>query len=476
MLLSIFRTQLKAYSLQSMSPVLIGVSGGADSLALLDLFCRTDVPIVAAHFNHGLRPEAGADARRVALLAETMSIPFVSGEMDVAAYARQHSLSIEEAARVCRYTFLFEQASFHGAQAVAVGHHADDQAETVVMHFLRGAGLSGLKGMRTRLVPNPWSAEISLLRPLLGVTREAIRAYCQARGLQPIDDATNLDTTLFRNQLRHKTLPYLDSLIPGIHQRLGQMAEILTADEDVLIDVTEQAGRDALLERGAGFLVFNRQLLADDALGIQRRIIRWAAEQLRPNLRDLDFAAVQRALTVLNGEARGTDLALEIRALSEGERFYLAAREADLPSKIWPQLGHEDDLLYLPVPGELSLPDGWLLHCHLPDDVDHARGQALENGNPFRAWVDVGEQPPTQLQIRTRYPGDRIQPLGMEGTSVKLSDLMINAKIPKRARARWPLLLAGERILWVPGLRVSHEYRVCEKSQVVVSPELEPGN
>ena len=184
-------------------PLVVGVSGGPDSLCLLDLLRRSGCQVVVAHLDHGLRAEAAQDADTVAGLAKRFGLPYVQGQVDTRAYAEAHSLSIEEAARVLRYRFLFEQARQHAAQAVAAGHTADDQVETVLMHLLRGAGLVGLKGMAYRMLPNPWSSEIALLRPLLGVWRSQVIEYCEEHALQPVLDRTNLDTTYFRNRLRH---------------------------------------------------------------------------------------------------------------------------------------------------------------------------------------------------------------------------------------------------------------------------------
>lgn len=472
MLLADFQTQLKEYVLDSHALILVGISGGADSLALLDLFYRSKLPVMAAHLNHGLRPEAAADARRVKAVAETLKIPFISEAIDAALYARQNRLSIEAAARVCRYTFLFEQAQRLGAQAVAVGHHADDQAETVLMHFLRGAGMAGLKGMRPRLLPNPWSDEIPLLRPLLRVPRDAILAYCAARGLEPAEDSSNRDTTLFRNRLRHETLPYLDEIVPGIRQRLGQMADILAADEDVLNAATQTALATLQMEQGAGYLAFDAFKLHQQPLGIRRRIFRWAVAQLRPDIRDLDFDASERALAVLGGEASAADLVLGLRAVREAGRLIVASGQADLPTRFWPQLETADTFLKLSLPGEFVLANGWELRCTLVGDVAYAHAQALANADLFRVWIDLGEHNPASLHVRARRPGERIQPLGMDGAAVKISDLMINAKVPQRARAHWPIVLLENNIAWVPGLHVAQEFQITRESKRIIFMEL----
>lgn len=180
-------------------PVIVAVSGGPDSLCLLDILHKFSSLLMVAHFNHGLRPESESDARAVRREAEKRSLTFILGEDDVATFAADNRLSIEEAARIRRYRFLFAQAEKYDTQAVAVGHTADDQIETMLMHLLRGSGLSGLKGMPARSSPNAWSAGIPLLRPLISIWREEVLAYCREYDLKPVIDRSNMDTTIYRN-------------------------------------------------------------------------------------------------------------------------------------------------------------------------------------------------------------------------------------------------------------------------------------
>jgi tRNA(Ile)-lysidine synthase len=175
-------------------PVLVGVSGGPDSLCMLDMLHQLGYPVIVAHLDHSLRAESAQEAEQLRQLAQSIGLTFVLERNDVDSYATSHSLSIEEAAREARYQFLFEQARQHQAQAVAVGHTANDQVETVLMHLLRGSGLPGLRGMSYRSLPNPWSKNIPLVRPLLGVWREEILAHLEQNGLVPTLDASNLDT------------------------------------------------------------------------------------------------------------------------------------------------------------------------------------------------------------------------------------------------------------------------------------------
>ncbi len=450
----------KDCSLKADLPVLVGVSGGPDSLCLADLLQHSGYQVIVAHFNHRLRPEAEADARKVAKFAEAKGMRCVGSGADVALYAETHSLSIEEAARELRYQFLFNQALQCECQAVAVGHTADDQVETVLMHLLRGAGLAGLRGMDYRWLPNAWSTEIPLVRPLLDTWRGEIMEYCTMMGLQPVQDASNLDRSYFRNRLRLDLLPTLENYNPRIRQALWRTANVLSADYAVLEEQTGQAWQGCLRAVGEGYVCLGRSALMGQLLGLQRAIIRRAIALLRPGLRDVDFEAVERAIHFLESPPKTgqTDLVAGVRLAIEGELVWLLRKEADLPGARWPQLQPGVDFP-LETPGFLELPGGWRLVSEMVDDPADGLRQAQANADPFQAWVDL-ESLSVPLRVRGRQAGDQISPLGMGGHSLKLSDLMINLKVPRRARARWPLVVSGEAIVWVPGFRLAHPFRI----------------
>ena len=448
--------------------LVVGVSGGPDSLCLLDVLHRLGVPVVVAHLNHGLRAEAGADARRVQAMAASRGLPFELEEQDVGRYADHHGLSIEEAARTLRYGFLFAQAVEYKAQAVAVGHSADDQVETVLMHMLRGAGLGGLKGMQFRAVPNAWSQTIPLVRPLLGIWREDILGYLSDRALDPLLDRTNLDITIFRNRLRHELIPYLEGYNPAIRQLLWRMAEVLSGDYEVLEAATEAAWRDCMQVENSGYVALDLEALKRKSTGLQRHVIRRAISALRPGLRDIDFESIARALDFLQEppQSRQQDLIAGLRLLLEGDRIWVATWEADLPGGSWPQLP-DDSTRSLEVPGEAFLQAGWCLKAEEVEDGTAMREEALTNADPYQAWLDA-EKLPDSLVVRPRRPGDRFQPLGMQGHSIKLADFMVNAKLPRRARNLWPIICAGEEIVWVPGFQIAHAYRLTAGTSRVI--------
>lgn len=449
-------------------PVLLGVSGGPDSLCLLDVLDKLGYRLVIAHMNHRLRPDAEEDARLVEKIAEERGMPFILGSADVRAYASVHQLSIEEAARVVRYQFLFNQAKQYQAQAVAVAHNADDQAETVLMHLLRGAGLAGLRGMAYRTLPNAWSDAMPLVRPLLGVWREQVLAYCEQHQLAPCFDCTNLDTAFFRNRLRHELIPYLESYNPRVRQLIWRTARSLSADYEALSELMQAAWADCIVEQGAGWLVLGANCLLGRSLAVQRSVIRQAVTLLRPALRDLAFDVVERALDRLAHppQTGQCDLAAGLRLVWEGERVYLATWEADLPSADWPSW--QTDPQPLAVPGVLALLNGWQFRATI--ETENVFVTARVNSDPYQAWLVAGTSP---LIIRARQPGDRFHPLGMGGASLKLADYFINRKLPHRARQHWPLVCIGDEIAWVPGYHLAHPFCLSETTQQAVHLWLE---
>lgn len=461
------------FRLNTDMPVLVGVSGGPDSLCLLDLLHKSGYLVIVAHLDHQLRPKSKNDARRVELIAEALGVEFVLEACDVKTLANEERLSVEQAGRQARYRFLFGQAEIHGAQAVAVGHNADDQAETVLMHFLQGAGLSGLAGMKPVSLPNAWSGSMPLIRPLLSTRRDQILEYCRTYKLQPIHDASNTETRFFRNRVRHELIPYLEDYVPGIRTRLVQMADILAEDKALLDDAVLSARNVCVLEQGEGYVSFDSVSLNYQPLSLQRRLIKWAVSTLRDDLRELDYAAIQRALSVLASGTGPQELVMGVRAFLEGDVYTLASQDAGLPTRHWPQLPTHSDEMEIELPARLPLSDGWVLAAKSLQIDANVREQALNNDDPLRAWI-IAKERVSRLNARIRRRGDRIAPFGMEGKSKKISDIMIDQKIPERARARWPLFCLDNEIVWLPGYRQSDGTGVSAESDQVIFLQLIP--
>jgi len=444
--------------------ILVGVSGGPDSLYLLEMLVDCGYTLLVAHYNHGLRPSADDEARWLAAHVERLGIPFVTAGSDVLAYARDNRQSIEEAARERRYKFLFEEGERIDAQAVAVGHTADDQVETVIMHLLRGAGLQGLRGMEYRSLPNLWSTKLSLIRPLLGVWREQVMSHLAKRGLQPLVDESNLDRTYYRNRIRHELIPLLKEYNPAIREAVYRMSILAQGDYEVIEGVVREASAECNIRTGQGYVSLDYAAWGRQPLAIQRYLLRQAFAALRPGLKDIDFSQVEKAAQHLVAHQSGAvELAADINLLIEGNWVWLFSAGAQLPTDPWPQM-RIDEWDEIDIPDKRVLTSGWVFTVEEVQDSRQAFEMAASNKDPFQAWIDL-HVPDMPMSLRGRLPGDRIRMIGMQGHSTKVSDLMINLKIPQRVRDSWPLLAAGDDILWIPGLRLSERVQVRGDTQ-----------
>ncbi|MCG2784067.1 MAG: tRNA lysidine(34) synthetase TilS [Anaerolineae bacterium] len=469
--------------------VLAAVSGGADSLALLHFLRGSGYPLLVASFNHRLRPEADADVAHVQRIAKALGLPFVTDSADVAAHAEAEGLSIEEAARDLRYHFLFREARKAGAQAVATGHTADDQAETVLMHFLRGAGLAGLKGMPPRVILPVFDAEIPLVRPLLAWTRAQTEAYCHKHSLDYLNDSTNADTTYFRNRLRHELLPQLKAYNPQIRQTLTRSALALQSDFELLNELVDSAWAKVVTASESGFVAFDLPQLRELSPALRRSLFRRAALTLRPGLRDIDFDALERAASL-----KALDLAGGLKTIIERNVLYVTGDETDLPinqlqiSNQYSVFSHQ--ALPAPVPPaqvsggaaevegrlssyEIALENGWVLTCETLNNENRLRNTEdwSQNTDNWSAMLDA-DLTAGRLNLRPFRAGDQFEQLGMPRQTVKLSDLFVNLKIPKRLRKNWPVLCVDDEIAWVVGLRMAQRFRVTEKTRQILKLDL----
>lgn len=459
--------------------IVVGVSGGPDSLCLLHVLHSLSPErgwrLYVAHLHHGLRgPEADADAEFVMRLAAEWGLPCTVEKADVPGWARQAHLAIEEAARQARYAFLARVAQNVGASYVAVGHTADDQAETVLMHLLRGAGLAGLRGMvvaaplaeyrlaglRPRSAAEPDVSGLTLLRPLLEVPRAKIEAYCAQHGLTPRFDRSNLDTTFFRNRLRHELLPILVTYNPAIKEVLNRTAAVLADDYDYLHGEMLRAWARVTRQEAPGCIVFDLEGWRSLPNSLGRAILREAVHRLRRSLRNINWEHIERAFRIAQDRARGAGTRATLPQglmLVVGYRDLVVADEGKTPSADVPQLGVAS--VPLVVPGVTPVPgSAWRVVAEvltpkaLPSDWQ-------TNPDPWQAFADADAAGP-DVSLRVRRPGDRFCPLGMQGRAVKLNEFFINAKVDRALRDRWPLVVGQGGIVWVPGLRLDERVRV----------------
>ena len=453
--------------------VVVGVSGGPDSLALLhalnQLAPEHTWQLHAAYLHHGLRPEADAEALFVAEVATAWGLGCTFERADVATIARQPGIALEEAARQARYAFLGRVALRLNARYVAVGHNADDQVETVLMHLLRGSGLAGLRGMSpstplagfslAALEPEkrPDMDDLQLVRPLLETPRSEIEAYCQAYGLEPRHDATNTDATFFRNRLRHQVIPLLREINPRLTTALGHTAAVLQGDYDVLRVHRQQLWGDLVLA-DSGRVRIDLQRFRSLLPGDQRALLRRAISALRPDLRNIAWEHTERLLDILASDPQRSSggpypLVAGLEAWLHHDWLDILPVDSTAPDQ--PQISQP---AVLPLPGVVDLGAGWRLESErVAWEQNNARPWVRESDRQ-RLWLPLDVAQP--LVVRPRQPGDRIRPLGLGGGKA-INVLMTDLKLPRIARAHWPLLVdANGEILWLVGQRAAESCRL----------------
>jgi tRNA(Ile)-lysidine synthase len=466
--------------------VVVGVSGGPDSLCLLHVLNRLSgeyrIELHVAHLNHRMRgSEADADAAFVARLAEEWGLPCTVEARDVPTLAREKKLSLEEAARRARYAFLAEVAEHAGAKRIAVGHNADDQTESVLMHWLRGAGLAGLRGMLPviplsdyrLLEEEDWGTRdkgqgaFTLIRPLLEVTRAEIEAYCAKHSLQPRFDRSNLDTTYYRNRLRHELIPYLEGYNPGIREVVRRSARVITDDYAYLRAELDRLWPQVVISESDKAIQFDLAAWRSLPISFQRSTLRQAIHRLRRSLRNINWIHVEDARVALLEKPAGTQMTLPqgLMLTMSYQTFTVADEGYVEPPTDLPLLAV--DSLPLAVPGTTRLPESsWRVEARLLSRSELPPGWE-DNQDPWQAFLDHNVTS-SELILRRRQPGDRFQPLGLGGRQTTLREFMINVKIPAQWRHRVPIVASPQHIVWLAGWRVDERARVTESTKQVL--------
>ena len=437
--------------------VILALSGGTDSCVLLDILAgltELSPRLVVAHLNHQLRgAESDGDELFCRSLAERYGLPFRSRSLDVAALARRQGLNLEDAGRRARMEFLDEVARRFRATAIALAHHADDQAETVLMRLVRGSGMTGLRGMSFR-GPN------KRIRPLLNSSRGEIEAYLRARGLEHREDASNRDTAFLRNRIRHELLPLLKQYNPAIGERLVSTAALLADEDDLLEGITAEMEARACHFSGTSVSCSLEQL-AEESPALRRRLVRRLLAHLAGNGEHVTRRHIQALEELMDSPRPNATLNLP-QGISAVREYGTLRLSRGLPLDALPLEAHE-----LPGPGRYVLSDGSLLTlapATAPPDPATLPATA--------ALFDLGKAP-FPWRVRAFNPGDRIAPRGMSG-SKKVKELFMEHRIPRSQRGRIPLIFRGDELIWVCGLRTSRLAQLDDRSRNIIMAVYSP--
>lgn len=454
-MISLVRDTMRKYQMvRQGDTVVVAVSGGPDSMVLLHVLNQLKeelhLQLQVVHVNHMFRGEqARQEAQMVADYARTLGLPVRVFQEDVPALIKQSKDSKQAVARTVRYRCIEQVANEVGAQRIATGHHADDQAETVLMHLLRGTGLTGLQGML------PVRQE-RYIRPLFEVTRQEIEQYCQEENLPFALDPSNASNVYTRNRIRNQVLPLLQCINPGIVSTLNRLAKIAQAEGEYLERQTQALVKSMVSCVQPGVYQISVVDLLDTDIALQRRIMRWLLAELRGQSVNTDFDEVERILSLATLKSSGQVLRLAkdiwVRR-SYNQLIFGNTEEGSVSSYVYA----------LPVPGRVVVPEaGVVIEATLMKDGEQkAHTFALD-------FHKTGEE----LIIRNRQPGDRFRPQGATGGK-KLKDWLIDQKIDRLERDRLPLIVKGEQVVTVGNLRANEQFVVSAETSVVLAIDVQ---
>lgn len=450
-MLRIVLETIKKYNLLAPGDrVVVAVSGGPDSVALAHVLCQLKeefkLTLHFAHLNHMFRgAEADRDARSVEELARNLGVSCTVTKENVPAFASAHRLSAQAAARQVRYNFLEQVRGSIKGTKIATGHHADDQVETILMNILRGTGPEGLSGI-------PPKREDIYIRPMIGVAREEIEAYCRENGLTFLQDTSNLKPVYLRNRIRLELLPQLaKDYNPGIRMSLLRLGQIMRDENGFMEAHTLELWDRLVISRTGSEVIFNLAGFLVIHPAVQRRLLRMAWTAAYGDERDLGFIHVEQILDFLQDGVTGGVIELPRHILLEKsyDCFRLTADGVEQ---------EEVNFCYeLEIPGSTFVFElGVIIEAEVAEFWPGIAGKD-------EIWVDF-EKLGMPLMVRTRRPGDRFWPLNGAG-SKKLKEFFIDEKVPRALRDKIPIVTTGEEIVWVGGIRSDDRWRITDKTR-----------
>ena len=452
--------------------IVVGVSGGPDSIALLQsLAILSDeyrITLIAAHLNHGLRGrDSNEEEDFASVFSKSLGLIFESKTLDIRALSKEHGKSIEETGRDERYEFLTQIAKKHGAGKIALGHHLHDRVETVLMNVMRGCGIEGLRG----ILP---VRDGIIIRPLLSSTRDEILSFLEAQRLSYMNDSSNFENTYLRNRIRNRLLPLLKMQYnPNIETTIAHLSEIAVQDDACLQAVVDQAmsqlGID--LDGQEKEITFNIPIFLLLHEAIQRRVIKTLIESIATAGKPIGYVHVKSVLDLVHHGHSSGKLNLPGSIEIRREYEHLSIIRKPCVTRIINERcskGESSGFSYdVVIPGRIEICELGIVITFdfvkgIPSRADYNKSNVI--------YMDY-DRLPSLLMIRNRKSGDRIQLLGMEG-SKKVKSYLIDKKIPRHRRREVPLLVDRESVLWVIGMDMSERVKITGKTLKVVKAEI----
>jgi tRNA(Ile)-lysidine synthase len=459
------------------SSVLVGVSGGPDSMALLHaliaLSHHLSLQVGVAHLNHCLRPgDADLDAEFVIEAARKCGVPCYVKSKNIRKDSENSGLSLEEAARDARYRFFHEICQGKGFDKIAVGHHQEDNAELILLYLLRGSGPVGMGG----ILP----VRGNIVRPLIRTRRNEILGFLASQNMTYRLDTSNFDEHFLRNRIRHQLIPLLEkNYNPRISESVNRLGNILQSEEQwinqLIVPIFDQTVADQAKDRIA--LSVNR--LMNLPVAPLRRVLRRAIQQVKGNLKRIACSHMDAVidLTIRNKADGILDLPDRIRVSKQGDRLMITKENTPL-RQTPPAFGQAPGLDYAHTISESRIINGNRLYLHETGTIikftrtPAGNFHSLPAGNGNVAFFDW-DRIQFPLTVRNYRAGDRFTPVGMTGTQT-LKKFFINNKIKPGIRGQTPIFLSGETIIWIGGFRIADPVKVTQRTRHLLVAEMSP--
>ena len=472
---SVEKTLLEFSMLQSRDRVLVAVSGGPDSVALVHVLLAiqktVDIQLGVAHLNHGLRPSAATrDARFVSALCHKLGLPSHVTKTDIQELHQHQGGSLEALGRKARYDFFSRTAQEFGYTKIALGHHADDNAELVLMNLFRGSGPLGLSGM-------PPVRDNRYIRPLIEQTRASIMAFLQENQIAFVLDATNSDLRFLRNRIRHELMPQLiHDYNPNLVDTLNRTAAIIRSEEDWLNQYSDRLF-NTLAEKDTTSVRISISKLLGNHAAMQRRVIRAAIEHVKGNLKSITLQHIDAVLCLCLERSYGQGLHLPERLAIQREphgHLLISRQSSPSSSRVNSPSVETTPLYSIPVPG-LGTANKRVICEELGatlvlESMPVGSISSLTSAGQHTAFFDM-DKLTFPMFLRNTLPGDRFMPLGMQGTQ-KVKDFFINNKIPREIRPKTPVLVSKDTIVWIVGHRIDERAKITQQTRNVLKIEL----
>ncbi|HOQ37958.1 MAG TPA: tRNA lysidine(34) synthetase TilS [Acetivibrio sp.] len=439
--------------------IVIGVSGGPDSLCLLHILYslkdKMGLKLFVAHVNHMLRgDESLKDESFVGDICRKLNIVFESVHIDIGKLAKERGLSLEEAGRMERYRFFDSVADRYGAERIAVAHNKNDQAETVLMNIIRGSGLDGLKGMEYK--------RGRIIRPFLQIERAEIENYCREHGLEPRVDSSNLENIYTRNRIRLDLIPHIDSLFKtDIVKSIGRLADLVREDSSFIEEQIDKVYNNINIEVKESEATLNISEIKGYHIAVIRRIIRNIIKEIRGNLKGIESIHVDSITDLIENGRTGAMLHLPggLRVLKSYEmlKIYMGEKEAGVP----------DFNKRVTVPGATRIDEiNSSVEAFIIDEPKNIKDFNKAKSDSMVQFFDY-DRLKDGINIRYRKDGDIFKPLGSVGTK-KLKEFFIDSKIPRHIRDRIPLISKDKEIVWIIGYKISDKFKVTENTKTIL--------